>query len=48
MARHVEKLSAERNKLSVDLADKTVTIKKLLEDNSMLNRNLQGAHGEAT
>jgi len=48
MAKHVEKLTNDRNKLSVDLADKTLTIKKLLEDNTMLNKNLNGAQHEAT
>jgi len=33
MARHIDELSQEREKLSVDLADKALTIRKLLEDN---------------
>lgn len=36
MVRHVERLTADRDKLSVDLADKALTIRKLLEDNSYL------------
>ena len=36
MVRHVESLTADRDKLSVDLADKALTIRKLLEDNQYL------------
>ena len=36
MVRHVEGLTAARDKLSVDLADKALTIRKLLEDNQYL------------
>lgn len=36
MVRHVEGLTADRDKLSVDLADKALTIRKLLEDNQYL------------
>ena len=36
MVRHVERLTSDRDKLSVDLADKALTIRKLLEDNSYL------------
>lgn len=36
MVRHVEALTADRDKLSVDLADKALTIRKLLEDNQYL------------
>lgn len=37
MAKHCEALHREREKLSVDLADKAITIRKLLEDNKTLN-----------
>jgi len=43
MARHVEELTGDREKLSVDLADKSVTIRKLLEDNEYLNSKLENA-----
>ena len=33
MVRHVEGLTSDRDKLSVDLADRALTIRKLLEDN---------------
>ena len=36
MVRHVEAVTADRDKLSVDLADKALTIRKLLEDNQYL------------
>ena len=36
MVRNVENLTADRDKLSVDLADKALTIRKLLEDNQYL------------
>lgn len=36
MVRHVEALTKDRDKLSVDLADKAMTIRKLLEDNQYL------------
>ena len=43
MVRHVESLTADRDKLSVDLADKALTIRKLLEDNSYLQNKLSNA-----
>ena len=42
MVRHVEQLTHDRDKLSVDLADKANTIKKLLEDHSYLEKKLRG------
>ena len=33
MVKHVDALTSDRDKLSVDLADKALTIRKLLEDN---------------
>ena len=41
MVRHVEQLTHDRDKLSVDLADKANTIKKLLEDHSYLEKKLR-------
>ena len=46
MVRHVEKLTEDRDKLSVDLADKALTIRKLLEDNSYLRGRLEAATGK--
>ena len=43
MARSVEVLSREREKLSVDMADKAITIRKLLEDNNNLSIRLSHA-----
>ena len=37
----IEELSQEREKLSVDLADRAATIKRLLEENSDLNFKLK-------
>jgi hypothetical protein len=37
----VQALSAEREILSVDLADKAQVIKKLLDENDLLSRRLQ-------
>jgi regulator of replication initiation timing len=37
----IEELSQEREKLSVDLADRAATIKRLLEENSSLNYKLK-------
>jgi regulator of replication initiation timing len=37
----IEELSQEREKLSVDLADRAATIKRLLEENSDLNFRLK-------
>lgn len=47
MAQNAQKLQAERESLSVDLADKSNTIKKLLEDNEILKAKLRQAQGEA-
>ena len=47
MAQNAQKLQAEREALSVDLADKSNTIKKLLEDNEILKAKLRQAQGEA-
>ena len=47
MVRHVEALTADRDKLSVDLADKALTIRKLLEDNQYLQNKLTSAQGQA-
>lgn len=41
MAKHCETLHKDRQMLSVDLADKAITIRKLLEDNSTLHTQLQ-------
>ena len=41
MVRHVEELTKDRDKLSVDLADKALTIRKLLEDHSYLQSKLK-------
>ena len=38
-----QSLTAEREKLSVDLADKTKTIKKLLDENERLSMRLRQA-----
>ena len=43
----IEALSREREKLSVDLADRAVTIKKLLEENGELAARLRNAQKEA-
>ena len=37
MAKTIDDLTKEREKLSIDLADKALTIRKLLEDNSNLS-----------
>ena len=42
MVWHVEQLTQDRDKLSVDLADKANTIKKLLEYHSYLEKKLRG------
>jgi len=39
----IEELSKEREKLSVDLADRAATIKNLLEENSELSYKLSSA-----
>ena len=46
MVRHVEGLTADRDKLSVDLADKALTIRKLLEDNHYLQNKLASAKSQ--
>ena len=43
MVRHVEGLTVDRDKLSIDLADKAETIRKLLEDNKVLHNQLATA-----
>lgn len=37
IAKNVQSLTSEREKLSVDLADKATTIKKLLDENEFLS-----------
>lgn len=41
IARNVKHLSSEREKLSVDLSDKTATLQQLLDENDSLNANLR-------
>ena len=47
IAKNVQSLSNEREKLSVDLADKASVISKLLEENEKLKKSLAalGVHG---
>jgi len=40
MAKNVDILTRDREKLSIDLADKAITIRKLLEDNNNLSIRL--------
>ena len=47
MVRHVEGLTSDRDKLSVDLADRALTIRKLLEDNQYLQNKLTNAKAQA-
>lgn len=47
MANNVQRLTEDREKLSVDLADKVNTIKKLLDDNTMLQEKLRRAQEAA-
>jgi len=47
IASAIEALSREREKLSVDLADRAVTIKRLLEENGDLASRLRSARKEA-
>ena len=47
MAKSVEELTNEREKLSIDMADKAITIRKLLEDNNNLSTRLSNAQEEA-
>ena len=46
MVRHVEELTKDRDKLSVDLADKALTIRKLLEDHSYLQNKLKNVQNK--
>ena len=46
MVRHVEELTKDRDKLSVDLADKALTIRKLLEDHSYLQGKLKNVQNQ--
>jgi len=41
IAKNAQLLSTEREKLSVDLADKAKTIKKLLDEHEQLERSLR-------
>lgn len=43
LGKNVQTLTAEREKLSVDLADKANTIKKLLDENERLSQRLRQA-----
>jgi hypothetical protein len=47
MAKSVDDLNRERENLSIDLADKAIIIRKLLEDNSNLSVRLSNAQDEA-
>jgi hypothetical protein len=47
MARSVDELGRDRENLSVDLADKAIAIRKLLEDNNNLSLRLNHAQDEA-
>lgn len=47
IAKNVQMLAGEREKLSVDLADKAQTIRKLLDQNEQLNSKLKNAQCEA-
>ena len=47
IAKNVQMLAAEREKLSVDLADKAQTIRKLLDENEKLHSKLKFAQDEA-
>ena len=47
IAKNVQSLTQEREKLSVDLADKAATIKKLLDENEKLNAQLRQAQQAA-
>lgn len=46
MARNIDVLSNDREKLSIDIADKAITIRKLLEDNHNLSIRLGHAQDE--
>lgn len=47
IAKNVQSLGNERERLSVDLADKANTIKKLLDENEMLQLRLREAQENA-
>ena len=47
IAKNVQVLTAEREKLSVDLADKSQVIRKLLDENEKLTGKLRYAQEEA-
>ena len=48
MAKSVDDLTREREKLSIDMADKAIVIRKLLEDNHNLSIRLGNAQEEAS
>lgn len=45
IAESVNQLSAEREKLTIDLADQAETIKNLLEQNRKLQKQIEMVHG---
>ena len=47
MAKNVDDLSREREIISIDIADKALVIRRLLEDNNNLNSQLQRAQDAA-
>ena len=47
IAKQVDRLTREREGLSIDLADKASQIKKLLSDNQILHNKLRQAQSEA-
>ena len=47
LGKNVQNLTSEREKLSVDLADKANTIKKLLDENEKLSMRLRQAQDNA-
>jgi len=47
IAKNVKALAKERETLSVDLADKASTIRKLLDENEALQSRLKSAQSEA-
>lgn len=44
----MQELNKQKEQLSVDLADRAATIRKLLEDNRILNEKLAQAQREAS
>ena len=46
MVRNMDNLTQDRDKLSVDLADKALTIRKLLEDNQFLQGRISALENE--